>query len=156
AAWVKGDYATMYGLLDAKSRAANPQISFDADYKRAMRAAGAQKIALGTLAPLGKDGTVAVPVTVPTKEFGSLKGTLTFHASEDAQGNGRVAWTPALRLPGLKDGEEVKRTVGAQPTRGNIYDASGRLLDSDPTGASIAGVAGKKPTGLERIYDDRL
>ncbi len=155
-AWVKGDYATMYGLLDAKSRTANPQISFNADYKRAMKTAGAQKIVLGPLGPLAKDGTVRVPVSVPTKEFGTLKGVLTFHASEDAQGNGRVAWTPALRLPGLKEGEEVHRKVGAQPRRGNIFDASGRQLDSDPTGASIAGVSGKQPTGLERIYNDRL
>ena len=31
-----------------------------------------------------------------------------------------------------------------------------QVLNSDPPGASIAGVAGAKPTGLERIYDDRL
>ena len=155
-AWVRGDYETMYGLLDARSRAANPKISFLADYRRANKAAGVRKIVLGKLGPLGKDGAVPVPVTVQTKEFRSLKGTLTFHASEDAQGDGRVAWTPALRLPGLKEGEEVRRHVSAAPRRGNIYDASGRLLDSDPTGASIAGVAGKKPTGLQRIYNDRL
>jgi hypothetical protein len=156
AAWVRGDYETMYGLLDARSRAANPKISFLADYRRANKAAGVKKIVLGTLGPLGSGGTVAVPVTVQTKEFHSLKGTLTFHASQDAQNNGRVAWSAALRLRGLKAGEEVRRHVGAAPRRGNIYAAGGQLLDSDPTGASIAGVSGKKPTGLQRIYNDRL
>ena len=97
-----------------------------------------------------------VPVKVTTEDFGTLEGTMTFKASEDEQGEGRVAWTPAQRLPGLEEGEEVRRRSGRQPQRANIYDAGGRLLNSDPTGASIAGTAGDKPTGLERIYDDRL
>jgi hypothetical protein len=49
AAWVKSDYRTMYGLLDATSRRLNPQISFLADYRRANKAAGVQKISLGKL-----------------------------------------------------------------------------------------------------------
>ena len=96
-----------------------------------------------------------MPVTVKTKDFGDLKGTLTFHATQ-TDDVVRIAWGREQRLPGLRKGEEVRRRSGAQPRRGNIYDAGGRLLNSDPTGASIAGTAGKKPTGLERIYDDRL
>ena len=84
-----------------------------------------------------------------------MKGTITFHATQ-VEDVARVAWAPEMVLPGVRKGEEVRRRSGAAPARGNIYAAGGRLLDSDPTGASIAGTAGAKPTGLERIYNDRL
>ena len=156
AAWTAGKYSEMYALVDAPSQKANPKISFLADYRRANRAAGVTGVRAGKIGALRSDGTVHVPVSVSTEDFGELKGTLVFKPSEDAQGEGRVAWSPELRLPGLEKGEEVHKKSGAAPTRGNIYDAGGRLLNSDPTGASIAGSAGEKPTGLERIYDDRL
>ena len=110
---------------------------------------------IGTLGPLLSGGDVKVPVSVKTKDFGTLKGTITFHAIQKDD-VARVGWSPEMVLPGVRKGEEVRRRSGAAPTRGNIYAAGGRLLDSDPTGASIAGTAGDKPTGLERIYDDRL
>jgi peptidoglycan glycosyltransferase len=154
-AWAKGDHKAMYPMLDAASRKANPEISFLADYRRANQAAGVEKITLGTIGPLLSGGNVRVPVTVKTKDFGTLKGSLTFKATQQ-EDIVRVAWSPEQRLPGLRKGEEVRRRSGAAPKRGNIYDAGGRLLNSDPTGASIAGSSGSKPTGLERIYDDRL
>lgn len=156
-AWKRGDYDAMYRLLDAKSRRENPKISFVVDYKRANDAATTEKIVPGPVGPLLSGGKVRVPVKVETDDFGELPGgEIEFTASEDEQGQGRVAWTPALRLPGLEEGEEVTRKSGAAPRRGNIYAAGGKLLDSDPLGASIAGQAGEKPTGLNRIYDERL
>ena len=154
-AWEQGDQKAMYALLDAPSRKANPEISFLADYRRANRAAGVEKITIGTVGPLLSGGIVRVPVSVKTKDFGTLKGTVKFHATQ-TDDIARVAWSPEQVLPGLREGEEVRRRSGAAPKRGNIYDAGGRLLNSDPTGASIAGSSGAKPTGLERIYDDRL
>jgi peptidoglycan glycosyltransferase len=154
-AWAKGDHEAMYALVDAPSRKANPKISFMADYRRADKAAGVEKVTIGRIGPLLSGGNVKVPVTVKTKDFGSLEGTVTFHATQ-VEDVARVAWAPELVLPGLRKGEEVRRRSGAAPRRGNIYAAGGRLLDSDPTGASIAGTAGDKPTGLERIYNDRL
>jgi penicillin-binding protein A len=154
-AWAKGDHEAMYALLDAPSRKANPKISFLADYRRANKAAGVEKVTIETVGPLLSGGVVKVPVSVKTKDFGTLKGTVAFHATQ-VEDVARVAWGPELVLPGVRKGEEVHRRSGAAPPRGNIYAAGGRLLDSDPTGASIAGTAGDKPTGLERIYDDRL
>ena len=154
-AWAKRDHEAMYALLDAPSRKANPKISFLADYRRANKAAGVQKVTIGAIGPLLSGGVVKVPVTVKTKDFGTLKGKLTFHATQ-VEDVARVAWTPAMVLPGVREGEQVRRRSGAAPHRANIYAAGGQLLDSDPTGASIAGTAGAKPTGLERIYDDRL
>jgi len=112
-------------------------------------------VKIGTLGPLLSGGAVKVPVSVKTKDFGTLKGTMTFHAIQK-NGVARVGWSPEMVLPGVRKGEEVHRRSGAAPARANIYAAGGRLLDSDPTGASIAGTPGDKPTGLERIYDDRL
>ncbi|MDA0137865.1 penicillin-binding transpeptidase domain-containing protein [Solirubrobacter deserti] len=156
-AWERQDYEAMYRLLDVKSQRANPKISFLADYRRANRAATVEKVRVGRAGPLLSGGKVVVPVTVETKDFGRLPDReIEFTASENEQGEGRVAWTPALRLPGLREGEDVRRRSGAPPRRGNIYAAGGKLLDSDELGASIAGVAGDKPTGLNRIYEERL
>ena len=154
AAWEKGDHAEMYRLLDAKSRATLSQIAFTREYDRAYRAATVKSVDVGALSPI-KDGVTTARVTVRTRYFGTLRGTMRFRAHEEGK-TARIAWAPELRLPGLKPDEEVRRVSGRAPTRGNIYDASGRILASDPTGASIAGVAGDKPTGLERIYDERL
>ncbi len=104
AAWARGDHAAMYELVDAPSRRANPRISFLADYRRANEAAGVEKIRIGRVGPLLSGGRVRVPVTVTTEDFGTLRGTITFKASEENDA-GRVAWTPALVLPGLKPGE---------------------------------------------------
>jgi peptidoglycan glycosyltransferase len=155
AAWARGDYDAMYALLDAPSRRRNPQVSFKADYRRANRAASVQKVTIERIGELRTDGTVHVRVAVATKDFGTLRDTIVFKPTEEEDA-GRVAWTPAHVLPGVKEGEKVTRRLGPEPRRGEIYDAAGRVLSSHPTGASIAGEPGPEPTGLERIYNDRL
>jgi cell division protein FtsI/penicillin-binding protein 2 len=50
----------------------------------------------------------------------------------------------------------VKRRVGPAPARGAILAADGTRLDATALGASIAGQADPKPTGLQRRYDRRL
>jgi Penicillin binding protein transpeptidase domain/NTF2-like N-terminal transpeptidase domain len=154
AAWEKGDRAAMYRLIDAESRTTLSQRAFARDYDRAYRAATAKSVDIGALSPV-KDGVATAPVTVRTRYFGTLRGTIRFRAHEEGE-TARIAWAPEMRLPGLKPDEEVRRVSGRAPTRGVIYDATGRPLSSDPTGASIAGSPGAKPTGLERIYDERL
>jgi peptidoglycan glycosyltransferase len=157
AAWQKGDRAAMWRLLDARSRKAHPELGFDASYRSAYRAATVETVKVGALSPIRK-GVAGARVTVKTKYFGTLSGRVSIAVHEE-QGAGRIAWTPALRLPGLRGEEVVRRRSGPLPRRGTIYDTSGRLLDSDPTGASIAGappVGSKKATGLQRVYDNRL
>jgi peptidoglycan glycosyltransferase len=156
-AWERGDHEAMYRLLDAESQRENPRISFLADYRRANRAATTEAVKVSRVGPLLSGGKVVVRVTVDTDDFGPLPSEdMEFTATEDEEGRGRVAWTPAMRLPGMREGEDVTRKSGAAPRRGNIYAAGGKLLDSDDLGASIAGVGGDKPTGLNRVYDDRL
>jgi penicillin-binding protein A len=156
-AWKRGDKRAMYALLDRASRQAYPRVSFDARYRTSEKNAGVESVKTGRIGPL-KNGAVRVPVTVSTDDFGTLKGVIAFRAHDEDK-EGRIAWDPSLRLPGLRRGESVKRVHGPQPRRGSIYAAGGKLLDSDPLGASIAGVppvAGKRATGLQRVYDARL
>jgi hypothetical protein len=153
-AWENGDEKAMWRLIDARSRKAHPELGFTKDYASAYRAATVKTVAVGRLSPI-RNGVATGPVTVRTRYFGTLRGTVRFLVHEEGP-TARIAWTPDMRLPGLRGEEEVRRRSGAVPRRGDIYDTSGRLLADDPTGASIAGVSGDKPTGLERIYNDRL
>jgi cell division protein FtsI/penicillin-binding protein 2 len=63
-----------------------------------------------------------------------------------------------MRLPGLRRGEAVRRTAGKQPSRGEVLAADGTRLAADAIGAGIAGTADGDggPTGLERLWNDRL
>jgi cell division protein FtsI/penicillin-binding protein 2 len=70
-----------------------------------------------------------------------------------------VRWRPYLRLPGLRPGERVRRTIRAVPRRASVLSADGHPLADEPTAAALAGKppAGSDPgSGLERAYDDRL
>ncbi len=154
AAWKKNDQQAMWRLIDAAGRREHPVLGFTKSYQSAYRSATVKSVSVGALSPV-RNGVASVPVTVTTRYFGTLRGRIRIRAHEEGK-TARVVWAPAMRLPGLRGDEEVHRRSGATPRRGNIYDASDRILGSDPTGASIAGVSGAKPTGLERIYDARL
>jgi hypothetical protein len=155
AAWVRGDVPVMWRNTAGPGRPS--QEAFEASYAQARRAAGVRSVRAGRLGPL-EDGRVRVPVTVRTRDFGVLYGFIDL-TTADVDGRGGVDWDPSMRLPGLRRGEEVRRTSGRRPRRGDVLAAGGTLLASDPIGAGIAGVPpedGDPPTGLERIHDDRL
>jgi hypothetical protein len=157
AAWAKRDLAAMWQHLDAASQHAHPQASFAAAYRVAEQAATVTGVSVGRPGGL-QGGAVAVPVTVTTRLFGELRGTVRLPTTY-SDGRAGVAWTPALRLPGLRAGEEVRRRGGPQPERGQLLAAGGSPLDSDPDGAALAGrpPQGRDPgSGLERLFDRRL
>ncbi|MEA2359868.1 MAG: penicillin-binding protein [Solirubrobacteraceae bacterium] len=156
-AWTRGDERTMWSALDARSQKAYPLARFQRLYRSAQRAATVTSVRAG-LVPRPRGGTVTVPVAVTTTLFGTLRGPLVL-AVHDEGGGARVAWTPQLRLPGLRAGESVRRRVLATPQRAPVLGADGRLMGQDPATAAIAGrqPAGNDPgTGLERQYDSRL
>ncbi len=153
-AWAEGDRAAMYAALTPAARAAVTRERFDASYAAADRAAGVRAIRVGKPAD-ERDGRIAVPVAVATKDFGTLRGEVALPVAGRGADAG-VTWSAALRLPGLRDGERVRRRAGAPPARGEILAADGTLLNATALGASIAGEAGERPTGLERVYADRL
>jgi beta-lactamase class D len=154
AAWARGDTAAMWQALDPQAKRTYPQRRFTALVRSANRAAGVRSVAVNKVGEV-RDDHVAAPIAVRTATFGVLRGTVSLpvRGSESTAG---VAWNPSLRLPGLRAGEAVRRTEGAQPERKPILASDGAHLDADPLGASIAGTPGPPPTGLERLYDDRL
>jgi penicillin-binding protein A len=156
-AWTRGDERAMWNTLDARSRTAYPLARFRRLYRSADDAATVTGVRVGSLTG-PRDGAFAVPVVVATREFGTLRGTVQLPVDDEDDG-ARVAWTPHLRLPGLRAGEEVRRRVLSRPQRAAVLGADGRRLDADPATAAIAGhppTGSDKGSGLEALFDARL
>jgi peptidoglycan glycosyltransferase len=153
-AWARGDHAAMWEELTPRAQAANPERQFLTDYRAANRAAGVRSVDIGAVSQ-ERDGAVAVGAAVRTRPFGPLTGTISVPVSGTGDEAG-VDWDPALRLPGLRQDEAVRRRSGPDPRRGAIFAADGSRLDTTSLGAGIAGRSGDEPTGLQRIYDGRL
>jgi penicillin-binding protein A len=153
-AWTHGDTTAMWRALDPRARERYPERRFAAAVRSANRAASVRSVLAGRLGD-EHGGRVSVRIAARTADFGVLRGivALPVRGSGDSAG---VAWDPSLRLPGLRPGETVRRSEGTRPRRASILAAGGTRLDADPLGASIAGKPGPPPTGLQRIYDDRV
>ena len=65
--------------------------------------------------PLLSGGTVRVPVTVRPSTSGRSRAPSRSKRRETEDGVTRIAWSREQRLPGLRKGEEVRRSSGAQP-----------------------------------------
>jgi penicillin-binding protein A len=157
-AWGKGRPAAMFAELDADARSKYPSKRFADDYRTANETATVEKVVIGRVAKKTVDGKVVVPVAVRTKLFGTLRGRIALPVTRNGERVG-VRWRPYLRLPGLRPGERVQRTIRARPQRASVLAADGRRLDREPTAQSIAGrapAAGDPGFGLEAAYNDRL
>ena len=153
-AWERWDVVAMWRALSPAARRAHPLSRFEAAYRSADDAAGVRTVRVGRPRP-EHDRHIAVRVAAATDDFGTLRGVVALPVSGKGATAG-VDWTTALRLPGLRTGETVVRKAGPAPARGTIFAADGSPLDATGLGASIAGTAGAKPTGLQHLYDDRL
>jgi len=157
AAWERQNPSGMYRELDADARSKYSPRRFAADYRMARDEATVRQVVVG---PVGeeRDGQVRMAVAVRTRLFGTLRGRIALPVTRVGERVG-VRWRPYLRLPGLRPGERVRRTIRATPRRASVLAADGRRLDREPTAAALAGkapVAGDPGSGLERAYDDRL
>jgi penicillin-binding protein A len=154
AAWAKGDRAAMWSELTPESQRTTPQRRLATAYANADRAAGVKSVKVGRISE-ERDGKIAVPVVITTELFGPLRGTLQMPVSGTGDDAG-IKWDFAMRLPGLRRDEAVVRRSGPEPRRASVLAADGSPLNATPGGAAIAGRSGENPTGLERVYDDRL
>jgi penicillin-binding protein A len=157
AAWTRGDVPAMWRQLDARSRATFPLERFGRLYRSANRAATVRTVRAGRLQG-PRAGAYVVPVAVRTDSFGTLRGVVALPVHDEGDGSW-IAWTPHLRLPALRPGEQVRRIVLARPRRAALLGADGRRLGEDPATAAVAGhapVGSDKGSGLQRFYDDRL
>jgi len=156
-AWASGDIDAAWRLMTARARSEHPRAGFEQSYRQATRAATATAVRVGR-AGEPRNGRVPVPVVVRTRLFGVLRGTIALPVERTGE-TARVAWSPELRLPGLRAGERVQRSTLRRPRRRSVLDAADRRLDREPSAAGLVGTAPSgedRGSGLERRYDDRL
>ncbi|MCW2984612.1 MAG: hypothetical protein JWR63_2182 [Conexibacter sp.] len=143
-AYAARDSAAMWSALSAKSQAAYPRARFAQLVKRADDAVTARSKRVGAASD-PKGGVVTVPVAVTTRLFGTLRGTLRL----DVSGGRGVAWTPQMRLPGLRKGEAPRRRTLQSAHPATVLTRTGGQLRDDPT----LNIFYK---GLRARYRDRL
>ena len=132
-AWAAGDLEAAWRLTTATTRAEQRLSGFRESYRQATRAATVTEVRVGR-AGEPRGGRVPVPVVLRTRLFGVQRGTIEFPVERSGE-TARVAWMPALRLPGLRPGERVHRRILRQPRRAPVLDADGRRLSRTSTAA---------------------
>lgn len=180
-AWQHADYAGMYTELTAAAQRARPLVDFISDYRSAAALATATAIVPGKVGSF-QNGVVAVPMTVRTRAFGTVRATLRlpFKGQDD---NARIAWARNLTFPGVGAGEQLDRRMRL-PARADILARDGTPLAAgadrtSPLGAAataISGQLGPEPadrvaqlraqgipdgaqvgiSGLERVFQDEV
>ena len=180
-AWAKGDYPSMYSMLDTSSRARTSEAEFAAAYRAAATTATLVSIAPGHVG--NRVGSaIPVPVRVRTRLFGTLLEILQVPLAGNGSGAG-VQLSDTLLFPGLRAGEQLTRHV-LLPPRAAILASDGTPLAHGPDRTSpipdvasqIAGTLGPIPAadavgyaelgyphgtkvglnGLERVFQNQL
>jgi len=102
-AWRHGDFAAMYGLLDARSQAGLSAASLRNAYVAAASTATVISFANGRVSqPHGN--VISVPILVRTRIFGTLRATLEVTFTGSGSG-ARVSYGTELLFPGLRAGQ---------------------------------------------------
>jgi cell division protein FtsI/penicillin-binding protein 2 len=139
--WARGDFAGMYGLLDAASRESLSEQQFVSAYQRAANTATLIRLIPGRVS--GPDGHVLhVRMLVGTRIFGNLHESLDLTFSGSGSGS-RVHFTDSAVFPGLNVGEHLHRNVSLAP-RATLLARDGTPLAEGPDRTSpIPSVAGE-------------
>ncbi|MDQ6775677.1 MAG: penicillin-binding transpeptidase domain-containing protein [Actinomycetota bacterium] len=157
-AWRRGDFTTMYGLLDARSRARVSSTAFRAAYASAATTATVISISPGRVS--GPHGNViTVSVRVRTRIFGTFRETLAVPLSGSGSG-AHVQFKSQLVFPGLRPGEQLSRQVSLPP-RASLYARDGTVLAQGPSlfspipgvALQIVGTLGPISTGERAAYE---
>lgn len=131
AAWAKGDYASMYGDIDARSRREVSPRELAEDYVRALRRATATHEQLAGKPRRAPGGLLAVPVTVRTRLFGTLRLAFALRVVHAGESGGGVVWSRSIEFPGLRPGEILTRKT-ALPRRATLLARDGSVLGEGP------------------------
>ena len=124
-AWETGDTATMYELLDERTRARVTLADFAAAYASFRREAAVTALDVSVT---GEDAQgVTFHVRLETSYFGRLEYATVAPFTASRPGLPRIAWTPAVIHPALTAGAELRGEV-RRPSRGAIYDRNGQPL----------------------------
>jgi penicillin-binding protein A len=141
-AWERQDFEAMHAELSPEAQETYPLEAMTRHYVDAQATATAVEVGTGEITV--EDDTASVPVTVATKAFGDVKGTVALPLDEE----GAVDWEPYMAFPGLEAGEEVGRETRLGE-RASILAADGSPLAdgpasarTSPLGASALAIAG--------------
>lgn len=149
-AWARGDFAAMHELLSDDARTRFDLRAFRAAYKNAGTIATAT--ALRTAAPESEDdGTVPLPVAIPTRVFGTVRGRVLLRVRDEA-----VDWKPHMVFPDLPEGTQLTRRTTA-PQRAAILSADGKPLAEGPASSrtSPLGALASSVAGTVEPTDDK-
>jgi penicillin-binding protein A len=150
--WAQLDYTAMYADVDATSRRSITADEFVSAYHAAMDTATATSLRVTGKARAAQDGLVAVPVTVRTRLFGTLRLNVEMRISSGAEGADAIAWSRSLTFPGMLAGETLTRQT-TLPARAKLLARDGSVLAegspveagprTSPAGESAAAVIGE-------------
>ncbi len=130
AAWARGDYATMYSVLDPASQQAIGVTNFANDYVADDATATAESFEVAGRPRELTGGAVRVPVRVRTRLFGTLNESFTLPISNQG-GTPHVVWSRHLAFPGVLGGERLTRHT-TLPPRATLLARDGSVLASGP------------------------
>jgi cell division protein FtsI/penicillin-binding protein 2 len=124
-AWERGDYAAMYRELSPAARRRVGRARFAELHRLALATATARSLAAGR-AGKPHDGTVAVPMVVRTRIFGTVRAPLVLPVTGSGS-EARVDWRRSLTFPGVPPGAELTREV-TMPPRATLLARDGKIL----------------------------
>jgi cell division protein FtsI/penicillin-binding protein 2 len=140
-AWVHGDYARMYGLLDPGSRARITESAFVAAYENAARTATVVSLRVVRVGSRTGD-FIPVRMRVTTAVFGTLRDSL----EVPLLGTGsaaKVRYSDVLLFPGLRAGEQLSRTTRLAARASLLADDGTPLAEGPDRTSPIPSVAGQ-------------
>lgn len=143
-AWKIDDYAAMYQLLTSISKDAITLEDFEKHYRGiAAEAAlgGLEYDVLSALVHSPESAQVSMRVTLQSTLVGDIQRDILMKLSNE-QGNWKVQWDDTLVLPELAGGNylAMERFV---PSRGNIYDRTGKALVAQAEVTAIGLIPGQ-------------
>jgi cell division protein FtsI/penicillin-binding protein 2 len=159
-AWAREDYAAMYADIDPSSQRTLSASALASACGDAARTATSTGMTVVGRARNQADGTIAVPVRVRTRLWGTLNQQLRMRVVE-GEGGARVRWSQALVFPGLRAGETLSRQTRLPPRAalqardGSVLaegEASGAGTRSSPLGAAgntVIGEVGSIPASRQ-------
>jgi hypothetical protein len=181
AAWERLDYQAMYQQLTPGAQRRTSLRRFARAYRDAGVTLTLLRVRAGPVEE-PREGEVEVPVTITTRRFGRIGGTLQLPTGADAEAPG-IDWRRHLVFPALQPGEKLTRR-SQLPPRAAILARDGTPLAQGPERSSplgtlasdLSGTVGPAPaeraadlrrqgldtdtpvglTGLERELDAKL
>ncbi len=134
--WTRGNYAAMYDDIDRAAQHAVTPHGLAVAYSEALKLSTATSARIVGRARSEPGGTIAVPVRVSTRLFGTLSLDFTIPIHEEG-GSQKVSWSPSLTFPGVPPGEHLTRRT-ALPQRASLLARDGSVLAESPPGSASA------------------